>query len=219
MSNLIGVIGESGTGKSTSIELLNPEETVIINVAGKPLPFKGFKTKYKGKISEKGNIINSSNPDTIIKGLKLISDTRPDIKTIVIDDFQYIMSFEFMEKAKEKGYEKYNVLAKNTFDVINTAKNLREDLNIIILSHSEATEYGIRMKTIGKMLESKVTLEGLFTVMLMTKVEKTPEGLKYYFVTQNEGDTVCKSPRGMFDDLLIANDLNYVIKKVNEYFY
>jgi len=222
MSNLIGVIGESGSGKSTSIENLNPKETVIINVANKPLPIKGFNSKYNGRISKGGNLLNSSNPQDIIKALKMVDADRKDIKTVVIDDSQYIMSFEFMEKAGEKGYEKFNVLAKNFFDVINTARSLRDDLNVVIIGHVDITEENFeprkRFKTLGKMLDSKITIEGLFTVMLMTKIEKSPEGLNYYFVTQNEGDSVCKSPKGMFEDLLIPNDLKYVIDKVTEYY-
>jgi hypothetical protein len=107
----IAVVGESGTGKSTSygnvpeigVRGLNPKETVIINVSGKDLPFRGWKKLYGGKVSEGGNYLENSDASVIAEVIKYISDKRPDIKNIVIDDSQYIMAFEFMRRAKENG--------------------------------------------------------------------------------------------------------------------
>lgn len=221
MSEIIAVVGQTGTGKSTSIESLNPKETAIINIIGKPLPFKGWKAKYN---SENKNILVSVSAKDIVAALKKINDTRPEIKVIVIDDFQYLMSSEFMNRSEEKGWDKFTDIARHAWDVINTAKNLREDIKVFVLSHDEIiTENFLprrKIKTIGKMLDDKVTLEGLFTVVLFTDVTKDQQSgeLKYTFITQNDGSTTSKSPKGMFSQFQIPNDLAYVIKCIDDYY-
>jgi ABC-type dipeptide/oligopeptide/nickel transport system ATPase component len=224
MSTLVGIVGQSGTGKSTSIETLNPKETAIINVSNKPLPFKGWKANYiQGKLSEGANYISTDVAATIVQALKYISDNRPEIKHIIIDDLQYLMSFEFMAKAKEKGFEKFTDIGKNTFDVLNVSRQLRDDLIIFAIYHEESISENFnpkrKIKTIGKLLDDKITLEGLFTIVFFTEV-KIEEDQKphYYFVTQTDGVTTAKSPRGMFDELLIPNDLSLVSTKINEYY-
>lgn len=224
MSTLVGIVGQSGTGKSTSIETLNPKETVIINVSNKPLPFKGWKSNYtQGKLSEGANYISTDVAATIVQALKYISDNRPEVKYVIIDDLQYLMSFEFMAKAKEKGFEKFTDIGKNTFDVLNASRQLRDDLIIFAIYHEESTSENFnpkrKIKTIGKLLDDKITLEGLFTIVFFTEV-KIEEDQKphYYFVTQTDGVTTAKSPRGMFDELLIPNDLSFVSTKINEYY-
>lgn len=224
MSTLVGIVGQSGTGKSTSIETLDPKNTVIINVSNKPLPFKGWKSKFKeGKLSEGANYVSTDSASTIVQALKYISDNRKDVKHIVLDDLQYLMSFEFMAKAKEKGFEKFTDIGKNTFDVLNTGRQLRDDLKVFALYHEETTNENFnqkrKIKTIGKLLDDKITLEGLFTIVLFTEVKMEDDKLPhYYFVTQTDGVTTAKSPKGMFDELHIPNDLNYVSTKIDEYY-
>jgi ABC-type dipeptide/oligopeptide/nickel transport system ATPase component len=224
MSTLVGIVGQSGTGKSTSIETLNPKETVIINVSNKPLPFKGWKSNYtQGKLSEGANYISTDVAATIVQALKYISDNRPEIKYVIIDDLQYLMSFEFMAKAKEKGFEKFTDIGKNTFDVLNASRQLRDDLIIFAIYHEESTSENFnpkrKIKTIGKLLDDKITLEGLFTIVFFTEVKiEEDQRPHYYFVTQTDGVTTAKSPRGMFDELLIPNDLSFVSTKINEYY-
>ena len=187
MANMIMVLGESGTGKSTSIENLNEKETFIIQAVDKPLPFKGFKKRYslRSKENPKGNRFISDRPEIIMKILSTL-DKEKEIKNIIIDDSQYIMANEFMRRA-----------------------------NVIFLQHIEVTDDGRKKaKTIGKLIDDKVGLEGRFTIVLATEIE---DGV-YYFRTQNNGNDTCKSPKGMFDELRIPNDLNYVIQKSNEYF-
>lgn len=216
MANLIMILGESGTGKSTSIESLEPKETFIIQVVDKPLPFKEFKKKYplRDKENPKGNRFISDRAEIIKKILESLNKEK-SIKNIIIDDAQYIMANEFMRRAKEKGFEKFTEIGQNFYTLIDTANNLREDLNVIFLQHIETTDAGkVKAKTIGKLLDDKIGLEGRFTIVLATEVE---DG-NYYFRTQNNGYDTVKSPRGMFEDLRIANDLNLVIKKTNEYF-
>lgn len=232
MSEIIAVVGQTGTGKSTSVETLNPEETVIIGIIDKPLPFRGWKKNYRsGKwyktepnVRDEGNYLISHDSAIIVKVLKYISDSRPEIKQIVIDDFQYIMSTEFMDRSDEKGWEKFTDIAKHVWNVIQAAKSLRADLKVFVLSHDEIITENFspkrKIKTIGKLLDDKVTLEGLFTIVLFTDVQKNKEqnGLEYTFITQNDGTTTAKSPKGMFETLKIPNDLNAMITKIDAYY-
>ena len=216
MSNMILILGESGTGKSTSIESLDEKETFIIQVINKPLPFRKFKSKYPLLNKEKtsGNRIVSDKAQGIIGCLNWIN-SQEHIKNVVIDDFQYILANEYMEKALQTGYNKFTEMAKNYHSIIQFAQQLREDLSIVFMSHLERKDDGTsKIKTIGKLLDEKITVEGLFTIVLNTSME---DG-NYYFETQNNGFNTTKSPKGMFEELKIPNDLNYVIEKINEYY-
>jgi len=179
MSQSILVIGESGGGKSRSIFSLDHTSTFLINVIGKDLPFKGFKNKYQqyDKTTKTGNTVTTHDAVLIQKYLTSISEKMPQIKTIVIDDGQFVMAYEFMAKAKEKGYDKYVSLAENFFNVIKTSQELRDDLTVVILCHSEDVNVNgstkTKIKTIGRMLDEKITLEGLFTIVLMTDKRKS----------------------------------------------
>jgi ABC-type oligopeptide transport system ATPase subunit len=217
-------MGESGSGKSTSIKTLNPKETYIVNVAGKELPFRGSKATYSKRDAQAktGNMSVSYKADSINTVLKGVSSSMPEIKNIVVDDTQYIMAFEFMERAKEKGFDKFVELAMNMYNVIKTAKELRDDITVFFLAHSEdinANGYiKTKMKTIGKMLDEKVTLEGLFSVVLLAQPrKKSDKEIEYGFHTQTDGTTTCKSPDGMFDQLYIPNDLQYVLNSITKY--
>ena len=208
MAQKILVIGDSGSGKSRSMKNLNPKTTYIINCIGKNLPFKSWKANYtEGK---GGNIFKSTNSDEICQIMHAISEKRPEIKTIVIDDAQYIMSYEYMNRALEKGFQKFSEMAKNMFEVLITPERLRSDLTVIYLAHSEDVSANgftkTRMKTVGKMLDSAITLEGLFTVVLLAGSYKAEDGMHYVFLTQSDGTTIAKSPEGLFETLSIEND-------------
>jgi len=223
----IAIVGFSGEGKSTSygqvpeigIKGLNPKETVVINVAGKDLPFRGWKKLYSGDIGEGGNYIQTSDSDTISKAIKYISEKRPDIKNIVIDDAQYTMSFEFMKRAKESGYGKFADIGVNVGKIVEASRTARQDLKTYFLWHPERDGSGnLKMKTVGKMVDDYLTLEGLFTVILYTKVDKGADNkMKYQFVTNNDGQVPAKSPLGMFADLYIPNDLGFVTDHIDKY--
>jgi hypothetical protein len=234
MATTFCVVGPSGSGKSTSLGKveqlgligLDPKETAIINVMDKPLPFKGSGSLYGTPISQGGNYAALSDGVTILKVLAALNE-RQDIKNVVIDDFQYIMAEEFMAKALKKGYDKFNEIGKHAYDVITYGKNMRRDMNFICLTHSEvdSTGGGYKLKTIGKMLDDKVTLEGLFTVVLYTFVQFDSKEKKasYNFVTNKYSDNSnieipAKSPIGMFEELLVPNDLGLVIQKAKEYY-
>lgn len=225
MGQGILVIAESGSGKSTSIENLDPKETFIINVANKPLPFRGWKSKYKvwTKEDTSGNMANVSSPAAIQKVVQHLNERRPDIKNIVIDDFQYMSSFEFFDRSDEKGFEKFTQIGASIARISRMPKDLREDLMVFILTHSEeGTDIEgrkkFKAKTIGKMVDEKLTLEGLFSIVLFAKAKKDKEGvMRYIFETQNNGDNTCKSPKDMFEDFEIPNDLQLVRQAILDY--
>ena len=224
MANLIAIVGASGSGKSTSIRNLNPEETFIINVASKPLPFKGWKTNYTSwnKENPKGNLVNTSDVGIIGKIMSHIDKNRPEIKNVVIEDSQYLMGFEAMDRAKEKGVEKFTDMAQKFYSVLKTAIGLRDDLNVIVTCHSENTgtaDYPqLKIKTLGKMIDNIITVEGLFTYVLFTDVSRDENNqVVYSFITHSDGSNTAKSPLGCFDEDKVPNDLAYVISKIEEY--
>lgn len=220
MANKILILGESGTGKSTSVRNLDPKETYIIQVVKKDLPFRGWKKNYtkdefneNREIIKEGNLALSSTSDNIIGYLKAISIKREYIKTVIIDDFQYVMSYEFMRRAYEKGYDKFTEIGKHAFDVLESIESLRDDLTVIFLSHIESDQFGKeKMKTIGKMLDNSITPEGLFTIVLKTVCSDGD----YFFETQNNGSNTLKSPMEMLE-LKEPNDLKIILEKIELY--
>ena len=225
MAQSVLVIADSGTGKSTAIRDLNPDETFIINIANKPLPFKGWKSSYKqiNKENPKGNLTITSTAQGIVKAMKHVNDKLGHIKTIIVDDWQYMSSFEYFDRAHEKGYDKFTQIASNLAMVAKLPKDLRDDLTVIFLTHSEETtdlngNRKVKAKTIGKMIDNTLTLEGLFSIVLFGKVNKNDDGeLSYGFETQNNGENTCKSPQGMFEDFFIPNNLQYVKDCMKKY--
>lgn len=223
----IAIVGKSGTGKSSSygiipeigVKGLNPKETVVVNVAGKDLPFRGWINHYNGKINEGGNYFESSDASQIARAISYISESRKEIKNIIIDDAQYIMAFEFMRKAKESGYGKFADIGVNISKVVEAARTTRSDLKVYFLWHPETDNLGNqKMKTVGKMVDDYLTLEGLFTVILYSTVTKGADNKpEYKFVTNNDGESPAKSPVGMFKDLYIPNDLSFVSNCIDSY--
>ena len=227
MAELIAIVGESGSGKTTSIRNLNPETTFIISTTGKRPGIKGAKKKYTDfKINKEtkevtGNFYTTSNIDQIASVMKLINTKMAHIKTLIIDDYQYLQGFESMARVDEKGYAKFTDIAKHAYGVLKSGMDLRDDLFVVIITHSENIGDNInpyyKIKTLGKMLDSVITLEGLFTYVLFTKVINDGEAVQYKFLTNSDGSCTAKSPMGLFDDMLIDNDLDFVINKITEY--
>lgn len=228
MAELIGIVGNSGSGKSTSLRNLNPESTFIINVAGKPLPIKGYKKNYKplvinpGEKKYEGNLYQTADAVKIGQILRLIDKTRPDIKVVVIEDAQYLMAFEAMDRSSEKGYDKFTQIASNFYSVLKESIHMRNDLKVVLITHAEnigdALNPNYKMKTIGKMIDNMITVEGLFTYVLFTEVIKDVDGvLSHKFITQSDGTTTAKTPIGCFDQMYIDNDLQYVIDQIDKY--
>ena len=205
MAEKILIMGESGTGKSTSIRNCDPAITAIVNPVGKPLPFKGSK-----HFSQLNGVTDS---DEICDFMK--TQAAAGKKIIIVDDFQYILAIPYMDRIKETGWDKYNDFGANYFKIIDICNELPGDVCVYYLTHCETLENGVTtVKLIGKLLREKITVEGLFTIVLKTG---TSEG-KYYFFTQNSGKDTVKSPLGMFDSFSIDNDLAYVDSKIRNYY-
>lgn len=191
------ILGESGSGKSTSMRNFDVGEIGIFNVASKPLPFR-----------KKLNKVDNASYGLIAKTLE-----KATLKRYVIDDSQYLMAFEMFDKAKVTGYGKFTDMALNFKCLIDfVIKNTPADCIVYFLHHTQKTELGIKAKTVGKMLDDQLTVEGLFSIVLRTKFESG----KYSFVTQTDGTDTVKSPMEMFEKE-IDNDLKFVDEKIREY--
>lgn len=213
MSNLIVILGESGTGKSTSIRNLDPKETFIINVLSKPLPFRSYKKLYNTE--DKKNYIETDNYSIILNWLRRINEKASHIKTVVIDDFSFLMNNEFMRRCKETGYTKFTEMGANVFDILELCKSFRPDLYCYVMCHTEKDHAGvIKPKTVGKMTADYVGIAERVSVVLHTQIID----MQYRFLTQNDGVHVAKSPVDMFDNLYIDNDLSAIRKTIDEYY-
>lgn len=200
MSTATLILGESGTGKSTSMRNLEPTRTLLIQAIRKPLPFKSAAWKvFNKETARTGNIVVTDNAAEIIAAM-----TKSKRPVIVLDDFQYVLANEFMRRSNEKGFEKFTEIGRSAWDILRAAADLSDEKRVYILSHTTSDETGhTKIKTIGKMLDEKITVEGMFTMVLRTHVT---DG-RYFFSTKNNGRDTVKSPMGMFDEQFIDNDL------------
>lgn len=217
------ILGLSGSGKSTSIKTLDPKETFLINCCNKPLPFKGANNDYtelKKNKNPSGNMITTDDYQTIDNALSYINSERSEIKSIVIDDSHVLILHEFMRKHSAKGkgndvFQLYNEIADHFWNLIFNLKFLRNDLFIFFLHHAEMIENGrIIPKTVGKMLNEKIEIASMFTIVLLA----IRDGEKNYFLTQNDGTHPAKTPEGMFNSNKINNDLFFVKNEALIYF-
>lgn len=227
MANLIFILGESGSGKSSSIlenkELgitgVDPENSIYFNIADKNLPVRGWKNYFNKKNQ---NYVVSRDAVEISNALKYIDKETKGEKTIILDDFQYVMQGEFMDKFNQKSYDKFNSIAHNAWNIFNTCKSMRSDITIFLLSHLETITNDYvqkkQMKTVGKAVSNYITPEGLVEICLYAEGRRSQKGVERFFRTNGDGITdTCKSPFGMFD-LEIPNDLGYVLKKIKEFY-
>jgi hypothetical protein len=194
------ILGESGTGKSASMRGFKEDELALANVAGKPLPFKGRFTE----------VINSDSYRAIKKFMK-----ECYANVVVIDDAQYLMANEFMRRSAERGYDKFTEIAVNFWDLVQAVRELPEEKIVVFMAHIERDQNGNeKIKTIGKLLDEKITVEGMFTIVLKTVVK---DG-QYSFQTQNNGHDTVKSPIGLFEANEIDNDLKAVVDRIYHYY-
>lgn len=193
------VLGASGSGKSTSMRNFEESEIGIFNVAGKPLPFRKKLPK-----------VDNATYAAIYKVLN-----KPKLKKYVIDDSQYLMAFESFDHAKETGYGKFTNMALNFRNLIDfIIRRTPADCIVYMLHHTELSEDGkLKAKTLGKMLDNQLTVEGLFSIVLLCQVE----GSEHYFITNSDGSNPAKSPMDMFE-MKIENDLKFVDTTIREYY-
>lgn len=196
------VLGESGSGKSASLRNFKKEDVGILNVASKPLPFR----------NTNGLVTVNKATYSMIKSAVV----TPNRLSYVIDDAQYLMAFESFDKVNITGYTKFSEMAKNYEEMLRTIQeDTSPDTIVYVLQHIETDETGkVKAKTLGKMLDQQLTIEGLFSIVLLAKADER----RHYFVTQSDGTNPCKSPMGMFDDVEIDNDLKMVDDTIREYY-
>ena len=205
------ILGPSGSGKSTSMRSLDPASTLLIQVVKKPLPFKSTDWKrFEKETCKDGNVFVTDRWDAITT---IASKTKR--KIIVIDDFQYVLANEFMRRSDERGFDKFTEIGRHAWEVVMALNALPDDVRVYLLSHTQEDDGGrIKMKTIGKMLDEKITMEGLFTIVLRAEAA---DG-EFYFRTKNSGSDSVKSPIGLFDNDRIDNDLKAVDAAVMSYY-
>ena len=215
MSVPIMILGESGTGKSTSLRNLNPADVLLIQAVKKPLPFKAKDWKEAKKENPSGSIFHSDHSETIVKAMH-----RTSKPIIIIDDFQYIMSNEFMRRVTDKeagnqAFAKYNEIARSAWDILMAASALPDYKRVYILAHTQTDDFGkTKIKTIGKLLDEKITPEGLLTIVMRSLVINE----RYVFSTKNSGNDTVKTPMALFEDLHIDNDLKVIDDAIVEYY-
>ena len=198
MAEIVLIMGTSGHGKSTSLRNFKDEEVTVINVANKRLPFQGDIKPL---------------PINDYKGV-CVEMSKGEKKIYVIDDSQYLMAFDSFNRAKDKGFDKFVEMAQSFYKLLMYCKEvLSDDTIVYFLHHVEVTEIAtVKAKTIGKMIDNQLTLEGLFSIVLYALRDQ--DG--YHFITQSDGRTTAKSPMGMFAPV-IDNDLKAVDERIREY--
>ena len=227
MSNLITLAGFSNTGKSTSLKYLNPSETFIISCTNKQLQIPGFRKKYPKVEIKDGKLVGNwyvnSNYAQIEKILDLVSTRRQDIKVVVIDDANYLLSNETFQNALTKGYEKFSVMAKNYYDLINHCQNLRDDLTVVFITHIENMgtdmDPDYRMWTTGKMLSQQINLDGLFSYIIYSEryLDDSTDEVHYRFKTRTDGNDTCRSVAGCFSEKYIEPNMKLVLDTITKF--
>ena len=215
MSIATMVLGQSGTGKTTSLRNLNSSDVLLIQAVKKPLPFRSKEWLPCTKANPAGSILVTDSAPTIVGAME-----RTKKPIIVIDDFQYILANEFMRRVLDnetgnQAFAKYNEIARHAWDILMAASRLADSTRVYILAHTQEDESGrIKAKTIGKLLDEKITMEGLLTIVLRTAVING----QYVFSTHNNGSDTVKTPMGMFDSEHIENDLAAIDAAIVDYY-
>ena len=195
------ILGESGSGKSTSLRNFKKDELVIYNVAGKPLPFRG---------GTQLNHADNVSYNTIMQNM-----SKKKFRCYVIDDSQYLLAFELFGRVAEKTYDKFTEMAVHFYDLIQfVIRQMPPDCIVYFLHHTDDIDGKVKAKTVGKMLNEKLTVEGLFSIVLMAK---NMDG-RYIFRTHSDGRDTVKTPMGMFEEDEIDNDLKAVDAAIREYY-
>lgn len=225
MANVVLVMGKSGCGKSTSIKTLDPKSTVVFNVLKKKLPFKGSSKQYN---TENKNLFNVDDYSTIISYLESIDKKASYVKNIIIDDITYVMRKEYFKTAKITGFNKFVDMASHFQNIVQTAENMRDDLNVFLLMHceeviSDNVIVAYKPSTIGKLIDSSYNPVEVVPIVLFATVKfdenKQPQyGFYTHRCLEGNVEIPAKSPADMFEKDFIPNDLGMVVNKMNEYF-
>lgn len=225
MANVCLILGKTGSGKTTSLQTLDPKSTVVFNVLKKRLPFKGSNSSYN---TENKNIYYLDTYNDIVTYLNNLGEKAHHVKNVILDDLTYIMRKEYFATAKINGFNKFVDIASHFQSIIATAENLREDLNIFLIMHAEDITsdniiVGYKPSTIGKMIDSSYNPMEVVPMCLFASVEydETKKPIYGFYTQRCLKGTVeipAKSPAGMFEDEFIPNDLAFVCKKMEEYY-
>lgn len=201
------IIGKSGSGKSASLRNLDPNRVALVNVLGKPLPFRG---KFAQVVTDDYNKVAACISSAPKKGRDII----------IVDDAGYLITNMFMRGHSNAGagngvFTLYNSIGDRFWNLIEAIRAEPSNARVYLIMHEDMNDFGqVKPKTIGKLIDEKVCLEGMFTICLRCMIS---DG-KHVFRTQSDGMDVAKSPIGMFEELEIDNDLNYVDQKITEYY-
>ena len=225
MARFIGIIGDTGSGKTRSIVNLDPKSTIVIKVlGGKDLPFKESSKKYN---AENKNIFKIDEYDDLTAMLLNIDTNAKHVNTIVIDDMRFLMTKEFFSRATETGYGKFSVMGKNFQNILKLTEGMREELNIFGFFHDEdvlndRVIVAKKIKLVGKMVDDHYNPIEVMTIALWCKPTVTKDGVTYKFLTNRcliDGVEIpAKSPEGMFEKIEIPNDLKLVLEAVKSYY-
>jgi len=204
------ILGNSGSGKSTSLRNLDPTKTMLIQCIKKPLPFRATGWKTRATLKDAGNVIQTDEPGIIERVMR-----GSPHEIVIIDDYQAVFVNELMARSSEKGYDKFTDIAKGAWSIFKTAGDLSPHRRVYILTHSQVDDFGnVRMKTVGKMVDQTLVPEGYFTIVLRTEVTNG----NYLFRTQTNGQDCCKSPIGMFEGEHAPNDLQIVDSQISSFY-
>ena len=236
MSQIIGLGGFSGSGKSSSLAYLDPKETFIISCTPKQLSIKGFRKNYK-KLSQtkvknkdgkevvkiEGNWFYSNDFTKVENIMKIVDTKMPNIKVLVIDDPNYPLSQELMSRALEKGYHKHTELAMHYYTLLTDAMNLRDDLVVVFISHivndGNDLDPSYKLFTTGKLLDRSVNIDGMFNYLFYAEklIDSVTNEVSYKFRTHSLGKDTCRSTAGCFEDMYIEPNMKAVIDRINEF--
>ena len=207
------VLGESASGKSTSLRNLDPNSTLVIQPIKKRLPFRASNWNAWDSNSKSGQLVNSDNWQYISQ---VISIAPAYGKTqIIIDDFQYVMAHEYMRRSDETGFKKFTEMANHIWSIVMACESTPDNVSIYFMQHTETIDGKIKAKTIGKMLDEKITLEGMFSIVFRALVNSDGD---HFFSTKNCGFDTVKTPMDMFNETLIDNDLQSIDQTIKQYF-
>lgn len=225
MGKILIVLGPTGSGKSRSVKNLNPEETMVINVLKKDLPFRGSASMYS---MDKKNMVSLSDWDKVTTFITNVSNGMPHIKNLIIDDSRFIMEKEFMKRAKETGYTKFTELAQHFQTIIEAAENARTDLKVVLIMHDDDVVndkiiVSKKVKLVGKMVEDHYNPIEVVSICLYCKptFDKNDKPVFQFFTQKALIDGVeipAKTPEEMFATETIPNDLDLVFKAIDEYY-